>query len=122
MHHVVTPRFVFLLACVAFAGCAGLVLGNVIGSVIVPGYDWISDTVSDLGAGRYAIIQDVSLYGYAGALIAVAIAASHLHSGTREWSGMIHALLVLALCVTIIAARNEYGDGDSDGFVIHTYV
>ena len=122
MHHVVTPRFVFGLAMIAFAGCAALVLGNIIGSVVVPGHDWIADTVSDLGAGRYEIIQDVSLYGYAGALIAVAIAASHLHSGTWLWSGMIHALLWLALCVTIIAARNEYGDGDSDGVVIHTYV
>ncbi len=122
MHHVVVLRFVLVLTALAYAGGVGLVLGNVVGSMVVPDHDWISDTVSDLAAGRYEIIQDVTLYGYAAALIAVAIGAAHMHSGTREWSGMIYALLLLALCVTIIAARNEYGDGDSDGFVIHTYV
>jgi hypothetical protein len=116
------PRFVAILAAIAVAGAAALVIGNVVGSVIVPQYDWVADTVSDLSAGRYEIVQDVTLYAYAGSLVALAVAAAHLHTGSGRWSAAIFVLLALALCVTIIAARNEFGDGDSDGVEIHIYV
>ncbi|MFZ5965247.1 DUF998 domain-containing protein [Thalassococcus sp. BH17M4-6] len=107
---------------IAILGAIALIAGNVVGSILVPGHDWVADTVSDLAAGRYEIIQDVTLYCYAGSLLALAIAAAHAHPGKRAWNFVILGLALLALCVTIIAVRNEYGDGDNEGVVIHIYV
>lgn len=107
---------------IAIAGSVALISGNVIGSMVVPGHDWIADTVSDLAAGRYEIIQDVALYGYAASLIACALGAAHLHQDGTRWNLGICCLALLAMCVVIIGARNEYGDQDKDGVVIHIYV
>jgi hypothetical protein len=107
---------------IAILGSLALVIGNVVGSMVVPGHDWVADTVSNLAVGRYEIIQDVALYGYAGALLACAIGASHFHPGGHRWNAGIAALCLLALCVVVIGARNEYGDDDNDGIVVHIYV
>lgn len=119
---MLVPEFISVHVWVAVIGALALVAGNIIGSIIVPGHDWIADTVSDLAAGKYEIIQDVTLYAFAGTLIALSLGASHLHDGSRAWSFLVYALVLLALCVTIIAARNEYGDGDNDGIVVHIYI
>lgn len=119
---LLVPEFVAVHAWVAIIGALALVAGNIVGSIVVPGHDWIADTVSDLAAGRYEIIQDVTLYAFAAALICLSLAAAHLHDGSRAWSVLVYTLVLLALCVTIIAARNEYGDGDKEGIVIHIYV
>ncbi|MCX7567723.1 DUF998 domain-containing protein [Sulfitobacter sp. F26169L] len=107
---------------IAILGAIAMVLGNVVGSIVVPDHDWIADTVSDLAAGKYEIIQDVALYGYAATLIACAIGASHLHMDGTRWNLGIGSLALLAMCVVIIGARNEYGDQDNEGIVIHIYV
>ncbi|WP_227267692.1 DUF998 domain-containing protein [Roseobacter weihaiensis] len=109
-------------AWIAGIGTLCLLLGNVVGSIVVPDHDWVADTVSDLAAGRYEIIQDVALYGYAASLIACAIAAAHLHLDGTRWNVGIACLALLAMCVVVIGARNEYGDNDSEGIVIHIYV
>ena len=116
------PGFIGCLVWITILGAASLLLGNVIGSIVVPGHDFVADTVSDLAAGKYEIIQDVALYGFAAALMALALGAATLHSGETRWSLLIGALALLAACVVIIGARNEYGDNDNDGVVIHIYV
>ncbi|WP_299681429.1 DUF998 domain-containing protein [uncultured Roseobacter sp.] len=119
-----TPNSMLLLgsAWLAIAGALALVLGNLIGSIVVPGHDWIANTVSDLAAGKYEIIQDIALYGFAGSLIACAIAAANLHLDGTRWNIGITCLTLLAMCVVVIGARNEYGDNDNEGIVIHIYV
>ena len=121
-HQYLAPGFTRSLSWLAILGAIGLVVGNIVGSIVVPNHDFVADTVSDLAAGRYEIIQDVSLYGFAIALVALGLASAHLHNGAPQWSFLTFCLVVLALCVVIIGARNEYGDGDSDGVVIHIYV
>lgn len=106
----------------AILGVIAMVLGNVLGSIVVPGHDWVADTVSDLAAGKYEIIQDVALYGFAGSLVSCAIGAAHFHRDGTRWNIGIACLALLAMCVVIIGARNEYGDSDSEGIVIHIYV
>ncbi|MFL4468607.1 DUF998 domain-containing protein [Tateyamaria armeniaca] len=120
----VAPNSMLLVASawVAIAGTVALLLGNIIGSIVVPDHDWVADTVSDLAAGRYEIIQDVALYGFAGSLIACAIAAAHLHLDGTRWNIGIACLALLAMCVVVIGARNEYGDNDNEGIVVHIYV
>jgi hypothetical protein len=110
------------LGVIGLLGVLALLLGNIIGSMVVPNHDWVADTVSDLAAGKYEIIQDIALYGYAISLVACAIGAAHLHRGGTRWNVGIACFALLALCVVIIGARNEYGDGDNEGIVIHIYI
>lgn len=111
-----------VLGLVGLGGCAALIAGTIIAPVFVPDHNWISDTISDLAAGRWEIIMDIALYGFAAGLMATALAASHAHLGKGGWSGGILALTLLASLVTIIGARNEYGDNDGEGVVIHIYL
>lgn len=116
-----SPLLLWTAGLLGLAGCAALTLGNIAGSLLVPGHDWISDTVSDLAAGRYAAIQDVAIYAYAVGLIACALGAAHLHLGGRRWTLGVLSLTVLALIVTVIAAREAYSAGRS-GMSVHLYL
>lgn len=109
------PDALLLGACgwLAIAGAVALVASNVVGSILVPNYDWVADTISDLAAGRYEIIQDVGFYAFAGSLLANAIGASNVHPGTTRWTFGAFGLAVMAALVVVIGARNEYGDQDA---------
>lgn len=114
------PLFLVFFGSLGFAGCLALLAGAMIAPFFVPEYDWVSDTISDLAAGEHRRIMDFALYGFAAGLLATALATSHAHLGGVFWSAGVFSLAVLAVLVTIIAARDEYGDGDHDGVVIHT--
>ena len=116
------PHLLRGLSLIAFAGCALLALSILVADVVVPDHDWMADTISDLGAGRYEYIVDVGIYGYAAALLACAVGAAHAHLGGRRWSWGIYGLILLGLIVFLVGARNEYGDADQDGAVIHVYL
>ncbi|MGR3760061.1 DUF998 domain-containing protein [Roseobacteraceae bacterium NS-SX3] len=116
------PHLLMLLAALGFLGCASLIAGTLIAPVFVPDYNWVSDTISDLAAGEWEIIMDVALYGFAAGLMAAALAAAHAHLGGSAWSAGVLSLALLAALVVVIGARNEYGDGDSEGVVIHIYL
>lgn len=118
----IDPGFLTALAWAAVAGCAALILGTLVAQVVVPGHDWIADTISDLGAGRAEIVMDVALYGFAAGIFALALAAAHRHPGARRWSVGAVLLALTAALVVVVAARNEYGDRDSDGIVIHMWL
>ena len=120
--HVERPWLLLLFSALGLAGCASLLAGTLIAPFYVPDYNSISDTISDLAAGRSEIIMDVALYGFAAGIFAVALAASHAHLGGPWWTLGIVALAVLASIVIVIGARNEYGDGDNNGVVIHIYL
>jgi hypothetical protein len=114
--------FIKLCAILAMAGYALMILGNIVGSIVVPGHDPVADTISDLGAGEYEIIQDVAFYAYAGGLLVLALGLAHVHQGGWRWTLGIFAIVVLAGLTVVIGARNEYGDGDNEGVVIHIYL
>lgn len=116
------PYLLKLLAGLGFAGCASLIIGTFIGQMFVPDYNWIEDTISDLAAGQWEIIMDFALYGFAAGLLAMSLASAHAHLGGAGWSVGVIALAVLAAIVVVVGARNEYGDGDNEGVVIHSYL
>lgn len=116
------PFLLMVLGILGMLGCASLVIGALVAQSLVPTHDWIADTISDLGAGRLDIIMDFALYGFAAGLMATALAASHAHLGGKAWSTGVLSLAVLAALVIIVGARDEYGDGDVDGVVIHIYL
>lgn len=116
------PYLLKLLAWIGFAGCAALIIGTIVAQFFVPDYDWVADTISDLAAGEWEIIMDVALYGFAAGLFATSLAAAHAHLGQGRWSVGVLSLALLAALVVVVGARNEYGDKDSDGVVIHSYL
>ena len=66
--------------------------------------------------------MDFSLFTFAAGLAGLAVAAAHAHLGGRRWAWGVICLLVLAGLVMVIGARDEYGDGDDTGVVIHVYL
>ncbi|OWU68379.1 DUF998 domain-containing protein [Phaeobacter sp. 22II1-1F12B] len=116
------PALILTLVSLAVFGCLALAGSILIADFVVPDHDWVADTISDLGAGRYEFIVDTGLYAFSAALIGLAVMAAHVHLGAWDWSVGIIALIIFGLLVFLIGARNEYGDNDSDGWVIHTYL
>ncbi|MEQ8847872.1 DUF998 domain-containing protein [Botrimarina sp.] len=116
------PYLLLILATTGFLGCLSLVLGTLIAPLFVSDYDRVADTISDLAAGEMEILMDIALYGFAAGLFAVALASAHAHLGGVGWSIGVLSLAVLGALVVVVGARNEYGDGDSDGVVIHIYL
>jgi hypothetical membrane protein len=116
------PYLLKTLAVVGILGCLVLVAGMFAAQSVVPNYHWVSDTISDLAAGEWEIVMDVALYGFATGLFAVSLAAAHAHLGGPGWSIGVLSFAVLAALVIVVGARNEYGDDDNDGVVIHIYL
>lgn len=116
------PNFLIALGWFAIIACAVSSLTVIIADFVVPDHDWVSDTISDLGAGRYEFIVDIGIYALSSAFIAVALLAAHVHMGGWRWSTGLVGLALLGLVIFLIGARNEYGDNDSEGVVIHIYL
>ena len=116
------PYLLIFLGALGIAGCVALVVGTLAAPFFVPHHNWIADTISDLGAGEWEIVMDVALYGFAAGVFAVALAGAHAHLGGIGWSVGILSLAIIAALVVVVGARNEYGDADSDGIVIHVYL
>jgi len=121
----VTPQrrhYALMLGGYALLGCLICAVSIVIADFVVPDHDWIADTISDLGAGRYEYIVDIGLYAFAASLIAIALLTAHIHLGGWSWSFGSVGFAVLGLIVFLVGARNEYGDKDQDGPEIHIYL
>lgn len=114
------PHLLILLGGFGMVGTVATIIAMTIASFLVPNHDWVSETISDMAAGPMEIVADVALYGFAAALVANAMAASHAHLGGVYWSVGSVSLAILAAIVTVIGARNEYGDGDTGGVIVHT--
>lgn len=110
------------LSLYACLGCAIFAVSILIADFVVPDHDWIADTISDLGAGRYEFIVDIGIYAFSAALVAMALGAAHLHLGGWDWSLGVIGLALAGLIVFLVGARNEYGDNDHEGVVIHVYL
>ncbi len=116
------PFLLMTLGLTAVAGCLIMAITIYIADMVVPDHDWVSGTISDLGAGEYEYIVDMGIYAFSGSIIATALLAAHVHLGGWRWSLGILCLAMLGLVVFLVGARNEYGDNDSEGVVIHSYL
>lgn len=116
------PTLMIVLGWYSIAGCILFVISILIADFVVPDHDWMADTISDLGAGRYEFIVDVGIYSFSASLMSIALLSAHVHLGGRNWSVGIVGFAVLGLIVFLVGARNEYGDNDNEGVVIHVYL
>lgn len=115
-------NFLIIAGWVSIIGCIALLAGTTIAPFFVPDYDWVRDTISDLAAGDSEMIMDVALYGFGSGILALALGAAHAHLGGLGWSAGTVGLACLTVLVIVIGARDEYGDADTGGIVIHTYL
>lgn len=113
------PELMISLGIFAIAGSIALPLSILIADFVVPNHDWVADTISDLGAGKFEYIVDIGIYAFSASLIAIALLSAHVHLGRRGWSLGTAGFALMGLIVFLIGARNEYGDNDDDGVVIH---
>lgn len=116
------PKLMIALGWFSIVGCVSLCITILIADFVVPNHDWVADTISDLGAGKYEFIVDIGLYAFSASLIAIALLAAHVHMGGWRWSVGIVGFAAFGLLVFLVGARNEYGDSDSEGIVIHIYL
>lgn len=114
--------FIRIFASCAVIGCVIFAVSILIADFVVPDHNWIADTISDLGAGKYEYIVDIGIYAFAGSIMSTALMAAHLHLGKLSWTSAVFCLVVLAFIVFLVGAKNEYGDRDNDGTVIHIYL
>ncbi|MCR8828031.1 DUF998 domain-containing protein [Pseudosulfitobacter koreensis] len=116
------PELIILFAWYAILGCVIFATTILIADFVVPNHDWIADTISDLGAGRYEFIVDIGIYAFSASLISIALVSAHVHLGNWRWSFGIVGFAIIGLIVFLVGARNEYGDNDNEGVVIHIYL
>lgn len=112
-----------LLVCglVGLFGCISVVLTDIIGTVVVNGYNPISQTISDLAIERKAWIQDAGLDLFAFAFVACAIGLFSMNAGDWKWKTGAFMLLLLAVDILLIAEHNKYAGREGVGASIHIY-
>lgn len=119
------PRPELLLVCglVALTGNLAPILTMVISAGIAE-HDMIADTISDLGRGPHRWIMDTGFYLNSAAMLALAIAAAHLHLGRTGWSLGILVLALLALLTTMIGLWDAFHTGPDNppGMTVHTWL
>ncbi|MBI6629930.1 DUF998 domain-containing protein [Pontibaca salina] len=118
----VSSVLIYVLGWYAILGCVLLGISVLIADFLVPHHDWIADTISDLGAGKYEFIVDIGIYSFSASLVSIALLAAHVYLEGWRWGIGVIGFAVLGLLVFLVGARNEYGDNDSDGVVIHVYL
>lgn len=122
LHATEKPALINVLGWYAILGCVIFSVSILIADFVVPDHSWIADTISDLGAGEYEFIVDIGIYAFSASFLAIALLAAHVHLGRTRWSYGVIGFAVLAMIIFLVGARNEYGDNDSEGVVIHSYL
>ena len=115
-------RFERIAAALALLGAVAVVVANVVGVWLHPTTGFFADTISNLAAGRHAWVLDGALVLFAIGMVAIGIALWRQDlDGWRFRTGAALTMLT-GLGIAVIALRNEYGDNDTGGLVIHLEV
>lgn len=108
-----------ILAAIGVLGCVAVAGADLAMWTLLDGYDPIGDTISDAAAGPHSWVMDAGLLAFALGIMALTAGLVLRGRGdARSW--LLRAALVL-LCIDLglLALRNEYGDGDPGGLVLH---
>ncbi|MCP1199910.1 DUF998 domain-containing protein [Notoacmeibacter sp. MSK16QG-6] len=108
-----------VLVCCLLVVCTDLILGF----FLQPNYSPISDTISDLAAGgRYAKWQDLAMEAFAISIVLTGIGLLMARRTGGRWIAGAAAMVVTGILVFFIAKRDEYGDLDKGGLVLHYWM
>ena len=111
-----------MLAGVALFGAAAVVTTDLLMWFLVRGYDPIAQTISELAAGPHHTGQDTGLVLFAVGIAALAMGMTLRGEASKRAWIVRCGFALLAIVVALIALRNEYGDGEPGGLVIHRYL
>ncbi|NNU17625.1 DUF998 domain-containing protein [Parvularcula sp. ZS-1/3] len=114
-----TPYVV--LGGAALFGCAATILCDMVMWFLVEDYNPVADTISELGAGPYAELQDTGITLFALGIVALGIGLVLRGQPGKLPTAVRAAFFALAADVAAIALYNEYGDGDVGGLVLHRW-
>lgn len=117
------PELLLVCGIVALLGNLAPLVTMAIANGIAE-HDFVADTISDLGRGPHKWIMDTGFYMNAAAMLALAIAAAHLHLGRARWSFGLFALALLALLTTMIGLWDAFHTAEHNppGMTVHTWL
>lgn len=117
------PELLLICGIVGLIGNIAPVVAMLIASGIAE-HDIVADTISDLGRGDHKWIMDLGFYMNSAAMLALAIAAAHLHLGRARWSFGIFSLTLLALLTVMIGLWDAFGRSNPEGagMAVHTWL
>ncbi|MGB7083987.1 MAG: DUF998 domain-containing protein [Phormidesmis sp.] len=104
---------------VGLFGCFSVVITDIVGTIVVDGYNPISQTISDLAINKKAWIQDVGLNLFAASFAACGIGFFILDMDGWKWKVGSILLFVLAVDILVISEFDRYADLDSFGSTVH---
>lgn len=104
---------------IGFLGCFGVVVTDIIATIVVDGYNPISQTISDLAINQKAWIQDVGLNLFAASFAACGIGFLIIDMGDWKWKVGSILLFVLAADILVISEFDQYANADSFGSTVH---
>ncbi len=106
----------FALACLI--GLAGSVAGNLAATLIVKGYDPISETISRLAAGNDGWIQDLAFVSFAVGVLCCAVAV--IMARCAYWKCAFGAFLLMLIAVDVgVIVVYPYNQPGSASSTIH---
>lgn len=110
-----------LLVCglIGLLGCVSVVVTDLIGIIVVDGYNPISQTISNLAINEKAWIQDIGLNLFAASFVACAVGLFSLSLGGWKWKAGAGMLLLLAIDILAISEYDQYADLSSFGSTVH---
>jgi hypothetical protein len=98
-----------------------VVITDIIGAIVVDGYNPISQTISSLAITEKAWIQDVGLNCFAASFAACAIGLYYLRLEGWKWKSGTFMLMLLAVDILVISEYDRYADQDSFGATVHLF-
>lgn len=111
-----------LCGYLGLAGVAMALITDLVGLRVSDRDSLMDETISELAAGRHAWIQDLGFYCFALGLAAVAWALYRRGPESLRFQLGSGLLVAVAVCITVMGAHGEYGDGEPGGFVVHKYL
>jgi hypothetical protein len=117
---VATRRLVRTCGLIGLFGCLVAVVTDVMGWILVDGYDPISQTISNLAVGRWSWLLDLGLYLLATACFATAVGLAARRLGGASWTFAAAAVALLGIDVIVVAAFDEYAGTTNPGADVHS--
>lgn len=112
-------KLLLVYGLIGLLGCISVVVTDLIGIVVVDGYNPIAQTISDLAINRKAWIQDIGLNLFAASFATCAVGLFSLNLGGWKWKTGAGMLLILAVDILIISEYDKYADRSSFGSTVH---
>ena len=108
-----------ICGAIGLFGCISVVLTDIIGTLVVDGYNPIKQTISNLAINEKAWIQDIGLNLFAASFAACGLGFWIMDLDGTRWKIGSTLLFLLAIDILVISERDTYADLSSFGSTLH---